>query len=155
MRPINVWPIPRDVCLCYCMTVLPKAADAFWCVCTVQYVQTCVEYFAHVCMCISVYWWVCASGMPPLCMCAPWGLGHGLLLILCESRYGALQPLLLWPIGACGNGRIQQKIHFLSAGTSPDSTVNWDHANSTVTPQVNVLIQMCLWHFEGQILLWS
>lgn len=57
------------------------AADAYWCVCPEQYVQTCVECFT------CVYWWVCASGLP---LCAPRGPGHGLLLILCESRYGAL-----------------------------------------------------------------
>lgn len=130
---------------CASVIIKPEAADGFWCVCTVHYVQTCVECFAHVC----VYWWVCASGL--LLVPPPRALGHGLFLILCETRYGALNPLFLWPIGAWGNGRIQQKMKFLSADNSPDSAVNWDLADSTVTLQVHVLIQMSSLHFEGQI----
>lgn len=141
--PINVWAIPQMMCLCHY-----KTRSSRWVLMCV-YCTLCADMCWMLCTCVCVLVSMCIR--PPPCAAPPRALGHGLFLILCETRYGALNPLFLWPIGAWGNGRIQQKMKFLSADNSLDSAVNWDLADSTVTLQVHVLIQMSSLHFEGQI----
>lgn len=86
------------MCLCYYRIRLPEAADPFSCVGAVQYVQTCSECFAHVC--------VLVHPESSACVCAPRGLGHGLLLILWEQLWGSSPPL------------------------RPDATANWDYVHN-------------------------